>query len=292
MIKSMTGFGQAIQDDKGAQIMVELRSLNSKFLDLSARLPKAFSEKEIEIRNLISDRLERGKVTIIVDYQRVGDESTKVNYNQALFTSYYDELKKLASVVGAPETDLFRLALESPDVVQNQIGAEVNESDWGAIKKCLLEAIDQCDQFRKKEGKALEEMLLACIKSIEEGLVAVAELDPTRTERIREKIKGNVAAFFGEEGFDMNRLEQEIIFYIEKLDITEEKVRLRSHLSYFGEVLAEKSSNGKKLTFIAQEIGREINTIGSKANHAGIQKVVVKMKDELEKIKEQLNNVL
>lgn len=292
MIKSMTGFGQAMHDDGNVQIIVEIRSLNSKFLDLSTRLPKAFSDREIELRNLISERLERGKITLSIEHQRVGDVKTRISYNKPLFKSYYEELKKLAEAVQAPGDEIFRIALESPEVIQNQLNAEVNESDWQSVRKCLLQAIQQCDDFRKQEGAALEKMMNQCCESIEQGLSKIEQMDPNRTERIRERIKGSVASFFGEEGFDMNRLEQEIIYYIEKLDINEEKVRLNTHLSYFREVLRDPASNGKKLMFISQEMGREINTIGSKANHAEIQKVVVGMKDELEKVKEQLNNVL
>jgi uncharacterized protein (TIGR00255 family) len=192
----------------------------------------------------------------------------------------------------APHDNLFQLALNSPDVIQNNLKEESNEEEWGKIKTHLQEAIQKCDQFRKAEGNVLEKMLKECIGVIADELKKIEVLDPKRVQRIRERLKGNIVSFFGEEGFDTNRLEQEIIFYIEKLDINEEKVRLKSHLDYFIQILNEKQSNGKKLGFISQEIGREINTIGSKANDAEIQKHVVTMKEELEKIKEQLNNVL
>ena len=288
----MTGFGQSAYDDGRLQISVEIKSLNSKFLDLNLRLPKIFADREIEIRNLISEKLERGKVSIVIDHQRYGDESMKQSYNEALFVSYYQELKRLADRVIAPHDNLFQLALNSPDVIQSNLKEESNDDEWNKIKTHLLEAIQKCDQFRKAEGSVLEKMLKECIGVIGEELKKVEVLDPKRVQRIRERLKGNVVSFFGEEGFDTNRLEQEIIFYIEKLDINEEKVRLKSHLDYFIQILNEKQSNGKKLGFISQEIGREINTIGSKANDADIQKHVVTMKEELEKIKEQLNNVL
>lgn len=288
----MTGFGQASYDDGQLQISVEIKSLNSKFLDLNLRLPKLFSEREIEVRNLISEKLERGKVSIVIEYQRYGDESMKQSYNEALFASYYQQLKKLADKVIAPHDQLFQLALNSPDVVQNNLKEEGNEEEWNKIKKIALEAIQKCEQFRKAEGSVLEKMLQGCCGVIGQELKKIEELDPKRVQRIRERLKGNIVSFFGEEGYDTNRLEQEIIFYIEKLDINEEKVRLKSHLNYFMQILGEQQSNGKKLGFISQEIGREINTIGSKANDADIQKHVVIMKEELEKIKEQLNNVL
>ena len=291
MIKSMTGFGQAQYDDGKLQIGVEVKSLNSKFLDLGLRLPKVFSEKEIDVRNLISEKLERGKISIGIEYQRYGQQEIKQTYNEELFLTYYAQLKRLADRAMAPYENLFEAALNSPDVVQSKQD-EFAEEDWSAVKKLILQAIGSCDEFRKAEGKSLESKLAEYIKSIRGALAKVEELDPKRVERIREKLKGNVVAYLGEEGYDTNRLEQEIIFYIEKLDIHEERVRLRTHLDYFLQVLGESQSGGKKLGFISQEIGREINTIGSKANDAEIQKHVVLMKEELEKIKEQLNNVL
>lgn len=292
MIKSMTGFGQSIKDDGQVIISTELKTLNSKFLDLSLRLPKIFSDREIEVRNLVSEKLERGKVTLTIEYQPYTDRNIKQSYNESLFSAYYEELRKLASSVGAAEDKLFELALNSPDVIQNKITEEVTEEAWQNVKSSILEAIAKCEEFRKSEGKVLEKMLSECIQVIDQQLDSVTDLDPKRVQKIRDRLKGNVQSFFGEEGFDTNRLEQEIIFYIEKLDINEEKVRLKSHLNYFVKILAESVSNGKKLGFISQEIGREINTIGSKANDADIQKHVVVMKEELEKIKEQLNNVL
>jgi len=292
MIKSMTGFGQRTDDDGQLQITAEIKSLNSKFLDLNLRLPKVFADKEIEVRNMISEKLERGKVSVNVEYLRYGDEEIKQSYNQQLFAAYYGELKKLADNVGAPAAGLFEMALNSPDVIQNKIKEGSSEEEWKKVKVCLTEALVKCEEFRKAEGKVLGNMLQECIAVIGRELKSVEVLDPKRVERIREKLKGNIVSFFGEEGYDTNRLEQEIIFYIEKLDINEERVRLKSHLEYFQQILGETQNNGKKLGFIAQEIGREINTIGSKASDAAIQKHVVVMKEELEKIKEQLNNVV
>lgn len=288
----MTGFGQHTFDDGQAQITAEIKSLNSKFLDLNIRLPKLFSDKEIEVRNIISEYLERGKVSIAIEYQEHGDEQIKQTYNQNLFVAYYSELKKLADRVVSPYENLFELALNSPDVIQSKVKEGSDDEAWKKVKDCLLGALGKCEAFRVSEGKVLEKMLRQCSVVIAQELKKVEELDPRRVERVREKLRGNVVTFFGEEGYDTNRLEQEIIFYIEKLDINEEKVRLKSHLDYFEQILDERQSNGKKLGFISQEIGREINTIGSKASDAAIQKHVVVMKEELEKIKEQLNNVV
>ncbi|HRJ29449.1 MAG TPA: YicC family protein [Cyclobacteriaceae bacterium] len=292
MIKSMTGYGLVIHDDSQVKISVEIKSLNSKFLDLMLRLPKSFSDKEIDIRNLISEKLERGKVSISVDVQRYSEGEIKQSYNEALFTAYYAALKKLADKVMAPYEQLFELALNSPDVIQNKVSEEGNDEEWRKLRKVIEEAITKCDVFRRDEGNSLEVKLKEYCSSISSSLTEVERLDAGRVDKVRQKLKNNVVSFFGEEGFDMNRLEQEIIFYIEKLDIHEERVRLKTHLDYFIQVLKEPQSNGKKLGFITQEIGREINTIGSKANDAAMQKHVVAMKEELEKIKEQLGNVL
>jgi uncharacterized protein (TIGR00255 family) len=292
MVKSMTGFGQVSYDDGQAQIHVEIKSLNSKFLDLNLRIPKEFAEKEMEIRNLVSENLERGKVSLSIEIERVQSAAIGQTYNEQLFIAYYNELKKLADKVIAPYEELFALALNSPGVVKNTMDDTLNEDLWKHAKESLLKAMKQCDNFRKDEGKVLETMLKTCCLTIEENLESIKKLDPKRVDRIRERLKNNVSGFFGEEGFDINRLEQEIIFYVEKLDINEEKVRLKSHLDYFIKALSEPQSTGKKLGFISQEIGREINTIGSKSNDADMQKHVVMMKEELEKIKEQLNNVI
>jgi len=288
----MTGFGQASADDGQSKIYIELKSLNSKYLDLNLRLPKTFSDKELEVRNLISEKLERGKVSVSIEYQKTSDGTVKQTYNKTLFVAYYAELKKLADKVYAPYESLFELALNSPDVIQGNIREEAGDEAWSIVKGLLLVALKQCDDFRKDEGKTLGAMLANCCSIIAQSLEEVRALDPKRIARIRERLRNNVVSFFGEEGFDTNRLEQEIIFYVEKLDINEEKVRLKSHVDYFMKALGEPQSNGKKLGFIAQELGREINTIGSKSNDADIQKHVVVMKEELEKIKEQLSNIV
>jgi uncharacterized protein (TIGR00255 family) len=292
MIKSMTGFGQAQHDDGTLRISAEVKSLNSKYLDLGLKFPKQFSEKELDLRNLVNDKLERGKISISIEWQRYGQEEVKQIYNEKLFLTYLENLKKLEASSKTLAQNIFELALNSPDVIQIRLEPETIEEDWSKIATVLKKAIDQCDDFRKAEGQSLALKLKEYCNAIYDALKKVEELDPKRVEKIRERIKGNISAFLGDEGFDKNRLEQEIIFYIEKLDIHEERVRLRTHLDYFIQILNEKQSNGKKLGFLSQEIGREINTIGSKANDAEIQKYVVAMKEELEKIKEQLNNVL
>lgn len=292
MIKSMTGFGQARHDDGALRINVEVKSLNSKYLDLGLKFPKQFSEKELDLRNLINDKLERGKISISIEWERYGQQEVKQVYNEKLFLTYLENLKKLEASSKTLASNIFELALNSPDVIQTRLESESIEEDWNKINGVLLIAINQCDEFRKAEGKSLAVKLKEYISVIDQALSKVIELDPKRVQKIRDRIRGNVTNFFGEEGYDKNRLEQEIIFYIEKLDIHEERVRLKTHLDYFLQILEEKQANGKKLAFLSQEIGREINTIGSKANDAEIQKHVVAMKEELEKIKEQLNNVL
>jgi uncharacterized protein (TIGR00255 family) len=292
MIKSMTGFGQSAGNRSDYNITVEVKSLNSKFLDLSLRLPRLLNEKELEVRNLIADKLERGKINLNIELTVVGRQEMKVKYNEDLFIAYYAELKRLADKTMAPYDGLFELALNAPDVAQGSTKEELPPSLWEAVAKALQDAIAGCDQFRAAEGKSLEKKLSEYASNIAGSLKSVEKLDTARVDRIRERIRKGITEFFGNEGFDANRLEQEIIYYIEKLDISEEIVRLGTHLDYYSKMLSEPQSNGKKLGFLAQEIGREINTIGSKANDAGMQKHVVMMKDELEKIKEQLNNIL
>lgn len=289
----MTGFGIASQADNTSSITVEVRSLNSKFQDFNVRVPKQLTDFELEWRNLVSEKLERGKVTVSIDYQKVGKPEVKQSFNVELFQAYYAELKKLADSVSATvESQLFQLALNSPDVVQNSGREELPAEEREKIKAALIKALDLCDTFRKEEGAALEGKIKSNIDAIRTCLKEAERLDPIRIEKIKSKLSGGVAEYVSQDKIDQNRLEQEIIFYIEKLDINEEKVRLKTHLDYFITAINAKESSGKKLGFIAQEIGREINTIGSKANDADIQKQVVLMKEELEKIKEQLNNVL
>ena len=289
----MTGFGLSNISDENANVTVEIKSLNSKFQDFTMRLPKVLSDMELEWRNVLSEKLERGKVSLVVEYTKPGKADIKQSYNKELFTAYYAELKKLADAVVAPSYDqLFQIALNSPEVIQVNGREELPPAEKEKVKNAVLEAIEKCNRFRTDEGKILGEKIKSNIHAISANLAQVEKQDPSRVEKIRNRLKNGVAEFLSSEAIDKNRLEQEIIFYIEKLDINEEKVRLKSHLDYFLSVMDSKESNGKKLGFISQEIGREVNTIGSKANDAEMQKLVVVMKEELEKIKEQLNNVL
>lgn len=291
MIKSMTGFGKATVEKDNIKILVEVRTLNSKFLDPGIRLPRLFTDKEIEIKKMIGEKLERGKVSLNIDYYKEVD-TPGIFINETLFKKYYQQLKSLAKEVDSATDELFKIALQSPEVMVAETKEESTDEDWALVKEVILEAIENCDQFRMMEGEVLKSNLIKDIDNIQKLLVLVDEQDPHRAVAIREKLKKHLEEAQNFDKIDANRLEQELIYYIEKLDINEEKVRLKSHLDYFIEVIEAGNSQGKKLGFIAQEIGREINTIGSKANNAIIQKHVVGMKEELEKIKEQLLNVI
>ena len=291
-MKSMTGFGSVTHEDEAYSSIIEIKSLNSKFLDCSVRLPKIFSNKEIEVRNIVQKKLERGKVSVSIDFSIMKDEELKQTVNQELFEQYYSEYQELANKVGAPTQDIFKLALQAPDVLSN--GQETNdyEEEWKVIQSELIKAIDQCDEFRIQEGESLREKVNQCIEIIGTLLEEVVQLDPQRVENIRQRLGNNLEEWVGQEEIDKNRLEQELIYYIEKLDIAEEITRLKNHLAYWKEVAGQEGPVGKKLGFVSQEIGREINTLGSKANDSTIQRLVVSMKEELEKIKEQVANIL
>lgn len=292
MIKSMTGFGVAGLENEQMMIQVEVRSLNSKFLDLSIRSPRQFSDKENEIRTLVQSILDRGKVNVSIEFVPKGSQNLPVTINQALFKAYFDEFKNLAELVGEKSDDIFKLALQSPNVITS-IPMEREESeDWDQTKLVLEEALKKCDGFRKDEGASLYAKLEENILVIRSAFERVKQEEPIRKERIKQRIRNHFDQWMDENSFDANRFEQELIYYFEKLDVTEELVRLETHLDYFLKSLKEENSQGKKLGFISQELGREINTIGSKANDAEIQKYVILMKDELEKIKEQSLNVL
>lgn len=293
MIKSMTGFGNAGFEDERMMIHVEVKSLNSKFLDLSIRSPRQFSDKEHEIRNLVQTVLDRGKVNVMIDFFPKAATELPVNINEDLFKAVYQKFKTLADAVDDNSQDLFKLALQAPNVMSAIAGeAKDEEEEWTQVKKILEEALQKCEGFRQDEGNSLGLKLQENIENIEAGLTRIKEEEGGRKERIKQKIRNHFSEWLDENSFDANRFEQELIYYFEKLDINEELVRLDTHLKYFSKSMKEESSQGKKLGFISQEIGREINTIGSKANDAGIQKYVILMKDELEKIKEQSMNVL
>ncbi|TDK44916.1 YicC/YloC family endoribonuclease [Algoriphagus formosus] len=294
MIKSMTGFGRAGMEDDSRTIQAEVKTLNSKFLDLSLKLPRQFSEKEHEVRNLVQGILERGKVNLALDFIPKKSNQIPVTINEELFQAYFEKYQNLANSVVAEKSELFKLALQSPSVIVNMAPDEATEAEeeWELIQKVIIEALQKCDQFRKDEGESLFEKLKENIQVIESALQQVKAIEGQRKDRIKNRIRSNFQDWIEENDFDQNRFEQELIYYFEKLDITEELVRLETHLNYFIKVLNEETQQGKKLGFISQEIGREINTIGSKANDAGMQKWVILMKDELEKIKEQTLNVL
>lgn len=288
----MTGYGQARFEDDHYSVNIEVKTLNSKFLDAGIRIPKYFSDKEILVRNLMSEKLERGKISLILEYSNKEETVAKVNINEKLFKEYYHRLKTLSDVVESSGDDLFKTALQFPEVIETVEDNSNRNNEWNIIFSTLKRAVDNCNDFREKEGAVLSKNIKTYIQSIENNLEEIIKLDPLRVERIRSRLTGNLKEFVKREELDVNRLEQELIYYIEKLDISEEKVRLTSHLNYFMEILLNEESMGKKMNFMAQEIGREINTIGSKSNDAAMQKLVVNMKEELEKIKEQVLNIL
>jgi len=294
MIKSMTGFGRAVLETESLSVKAEVKSLNSKYSDTTIRISNVFSGKEIEVKGLVAKKLERGKVNLNVTYVSKRPDLISVKINKPLVSSYFTEMQSISQELGDSGHDLFRLAMMMPDAYLRDEDEEALEQDWVVVKQAINEAIEQCDEFRAHEGEHLSKLFESYVHNIDQLLSKVIALDPERLEKVRERIKKQVSDFENSENFDANRFEQELIYYVEKLDITEEKTRLKKHLTYFTETLkgGNGSSKGKKLNFVAQEIGREINTIGSKANHAEIQKLVVNMKDELEKIKEQLYNVL
>lgn len=291
MTKSMTGYGLASFEDEKVSISVEIKTLNSKFLDAFIKLPRAFADKEIEVRSLISEKLERGKVSIAVELQNKDVLIPKITLDKELFKMYYQQYYDLAKEVNADTSEVFKIALNSPDVINNDVlkDTEAVQQEWQKIYAVIKEAVQSCNDFRGKEGQTLKEKLIQNIYKIKTFSQKIALLDPARNEAIKLRLKQHINEL---EQIDENRFEQEIIYYIEKLDINEEKVRLASHIEFFLEVIHNESAPGKKLGFISQEIGREINTIGSKANDAAIQRFVVGMKEELEQVKEQLLNIL
>jgi uncharacterized protein (TIGR00255 family) len=296
MIYSMTGFGKSQKETTDFQIRVELKSLNSKFTDIFCRVPRSISSKEIEIRNFLTQQLERGKIELNINIQKNAEaEGTSNILQEAKIEGYYQELKRVAFNLGITpnETELFRQALSMPNAMQAETAADL-EPEVDALYQVIFEAIEEatkeCKEFRLREGNVVETKFKEYIASIQKGLTEILEQDKIRMPNIRERMKKSLLDLGLNEDFDQNRFEQEVVYYIEKFDISEEKVRLATHLDYFLEIL--KEGNGKKLNFMAQEIGREINTIGSKANDSIIQRLVVNMKDELEKIKEQTANVL
>lgn len=296
MLKSMTGFGSTTLEASGMTVNVEVKTLNSKFLDIYCRVPRQFSDKEIELRNLLTQQLERGKVELQLNITRTADQRPGTVINRPLVMAYIQDLKETATYMELSVSDeaMLKLALQQPNTYISETTAspEAGAGDWETILTAVSEAIRRCNDFRRQEGASLEAKFLEYVDIIADRLTGIEAQDGKRIPSVRERMHTAMTDLLGQENFDRNRFEQELIYYIEKFDISEEKVRLANHLSYFREVLATEEANGKKLNFIAQEIGREINTIGSKANDALIQRLVVQMKEELEKIKEQTLNVI
>lgn len=292
MIQSMTGYGKAIATLPDKKITIEIKSLNSKSLDLSTRIAPAYREKEIEIRKILSKQVSRGKVdfNLWIDKEDLSDAA--VTINEALIEGYYKQISTISQNLNIPvPNDWFQTLLKMPDVLTKPEIQEVSEEEWQIVLKTIEEAIEHLNTFRNQEGAALEKKFVHNIDTIESLLATIDPYEKERVEKIRERIADSLENALDVE-YDNNRLEQELIFYIEKLDVNEEKQRLKNHLTYFVTTLNSKAGQGKKLGFIAQEIGREINTLGSKSNHAEMQRIVVQMKDELEQIKEQVLNVL
>ena len=286
----MTGFGKSQAVFGIKTLTIDVRALNSKQLDLNIRIPHAFRDKEADIRSRVSTLLERGKVDVFISLKSQSGNAG-VSVNSSLVKARYAELLLVAKELNVDTSGLFSDVLRFPDLIQEE-EMEAGEMEWEIIRTSLMEAINQVDQFRFDEGKGLASELLDRVHNIEQLLIAITPHEESRMVQVRARLKQKIDELLSQVDANANRFEEEMIYFMEKLDITEEKQRLLTHCSYFRETASEKTASGRKLAFISQEMGREINTIGSKANHAEMQKIVVLMKDELEKIKEQLNNVL
>lgn len=292
MIQSMTGYGKATAELPDKKINVEIKSLNSKAMDLSARIASAYREKEMEIRNEISRALERGKVDFSLWMEKKEGTDAAVPINQALVEGYYNQIRQVAMNLDIPyPQDWFTTLLRMPDVMTRTETQELSEEEWTVVHAAVQQAIARLVEFRKQEGSALEKKFREKIDNIARLLDSITPYEKERIEKIKERITDALEKTLSVD-YDKNRLEQELIYYIEKLDVNEEKQRLANHLNYFVSTLESGNGQGKKLGFIAQEMGREINTLGSKSNHVEMQKIVVQMKDELEQIKEQVLNVM
>ncbi len=289
MLLSMTGYGRGTVTQNGKTITLELRSLNSKFTDIRFKIPNNYREKEPELRQIITQRSQRGKLDVSIDVKSLGGDED-FGLNIPLFKRYFKELSALSDELDIEPGDIVQSILR----IQNVVGAAENtldEEEWNLVKQSLSEALTNFDHFRKSEGEAMEKDLRFRIGNILESLKKINPFEEGRVTRLRNRLKQNLEEFLGKENVDENRFEQEVLFYLEKIDITEEKVRLEQHCNFFLEQLDNKAiQKGRKLSFISQEMGREINTLGAKAYSADIQKLVVQMKDELEKIKEQVAN--
>lgn len=292
MIQSMTGYGKVTADLSDKKINVEIKSLNSKAMDLSTRIAPAYREKEIEIRNEVSKFLERGKVEFNLWVEKKDADQLATPINVELISAYYKRIKDMSDTLGIPEPeDWFSTLLRLPDVMSKNEIQELDENEWNAVHEAILEVVGHLVDFRKQEGAALEKKFREKIENITQLLSSIDTYENERIDKVKSRITDALEKTLSVD-YDKTRLEQELIYYIEKLDINEEKQRLSNHLNYFISTMENGSGQGKKLGFIAQEMGREINTLGSKSNHAEMQKIVVQMKDELEQIKEQVLNVM
>ena len=290
MIKSMTGFGKSTLVKEGKSITVEIRTLNSKQLDLNTRISSLFRDKESEIRSLVTKELQRGKIDLAIYLEKTDQALACIDTELA--SNYYKMLSQLSTELNSPITsDIFIQALKMPDVIISK-KEEITEELWIALAQTITEACAKVNEFRGSEGGELAKDIEKRVRLIDQMIDEVTPFEEARIEYLRNKFMVTLSKILTEDGYDRSRLEEELIYYIEKIDVTEEKVRLRKHCAYFLETMKEEEANGKKLGFIIQEFGREINTLGSKANDFNIQQIVVKMKDELEKIKEQLANIL
>ena len=290
MIQSMTGFGKVTVELPSKKITIELKSLNSRQLDLSSRISPVYREKEMQIRNEILQALERGKIEIAI-YMEIADKESSAKINLPVLESYYEQIKTISENLQIPiPCDWFQTLLRMPDVIKNNM-AETDESEWKEIQTAIRKAIQQLINFRQQEGSMLQKLFEQKIANIANLLKQIEPYENERIDKLKSRITENLKKI-ADVDFDSGRLEQELFYYIEKIDINEEKTRLSNHLNYFIDTINNECGQGKKLGFIAQEIGREINTLGSKSNHIEIQKIVVQMKDELEQIKEQVLNVL
>ena len=287
----MTGFGKAVCEISGKKINVEIKSLNSKQFDMSLRIPFIYKEKELELRNELSSSIVRGKIDLAINIESsISDKITQLN--TPVIENYYNQLSSLSQKLNINEnTDFLRIILTLPDSIKSE-QPEFDESEWANVKQCVIEAVESINNSRIREGALLETDIKEKAQTILELLSQVEPLEQQRLDRIKTRIRESIEEIVGKANIDENRFEQELIYYIEKFDVSEEKVRLKNHIDYFFETIKNEEVAGKLLGFITQEMGREINTLGSKANDADIQKLVIKMKDELEKIKEQTLNVL
>jgi len=292
MVKSMTGFGKATVECGNKKIVIEIKSLNSKQLDINLRTPNLYKEKDIEIRNIVKNRLERGKVDVTISFDE-GNAERDVAINQTIVMRYFQQMLEMASTLGVTldRGELLQTIMRFPDTLQVK-GEELSEEEWQILCEGIEKALEEVNKFRQQEGQVLIQDILHRIDLIQALAVEVPQFEEQRIVAIKQRLQEKMKEWGEIKNLDENRLEQELIYYLEKLDITEEKVRLANHCNYFIETAEQEATPGRKLGFIAQEIGREINTMGSKANDHDIQKLVVRMKDELEKIKEQSLNIL